>query len=439
MEEEFLDELSQAEAPDEAMEGSLLGLISFSRSYIECVEARVEAFIERSAARPLDLLVSAKDITHIVSSQRHLNAWTALLDPLCKLMAAPTGRWKNVTFDLKVTPGMCTSLRFLQILSASARSGLENVTLEIRTHSFDLSISEAQWEQVLPEGRIDLHSAELRALSVEMTFPDICRIAVSWDGLTNLVINTPPNSHMILPVEAYTVLRLTCRLIHCTICLCFSPSHQTPHLAPLTLPALKSLTLGGFVPPYAFTEALHLPSLDCLHAIEAIGPIERGTASPLLVWIERHGVQLREISLSHSSLPRYALVDALKSLSNVESLEISWNRSYHVVGDPRHVFEEQELFLALMPGSVGGLSLCPKLRTLVCWMSAGRSKETPRAVVDFITGRRSPTRPASVGRLREISIMFTTSQERDMLKELRSRGVDVEGVSICTGQRDYSL
>jgi hypothetical protein len=267
-----------------------------------------------------------------------------------------------------------------------------------------------------------------------MTFADLTRIRTSWSGLTVLAFGSPSVSSYFLPSEAHRILLRTPNLIHCTIHLSFPSPQETPHLDTVSLSHLKSLTIKGDVPPRAFAEALHLPSLTHLYVVGAFGPPESEATSSIFLWIQRHGAQLNAVSVAHSSLTPAALGIALRNLPNVESLELAWNPA----SGPRRLnstrirgFDEVYLFRGLSPGNDGGCA-CPNLRVLSCKFFNGNSEETGKAIADFIEKRRSVRRPSSVVWLEKVEITSSIPLMRSIPQELKRRGVDTEGIWIPT-------
>ena len=425
MEEKYRNRIREAQSI-ENLEHYFLQVISLFHPFVERVLERVKAFIQRSRDFPLDLAITARDMARMPPSSRLLNEWTALLDPLCQSIAEPTGvgRWKYINLDLTVSPALPTSLRFLQILPASSSLGVSSITLGLRTVSGNVSIPEALWNDILPTGTIDLRSADLRVLVMKMSYPYIRRIEAPWDRLTTLTIG--PAQSVLLPEDIHSVLRLTRNLIYCTISFPFPVPRQHPHLTPVTLAALESLTVNGYLPPCTFAQALDLPSLTRLYAVDAEALPERETTTfSVLLWIQRHGTQLKEVSLSDSYLAKSSFRIALENLPNVESVSLAWSPASDMGTSSCGV---AELLGELATANISGL--CPKLRTLPCSIFSARSGEIARAIVDFITECRSVSRPSSMVPVVEISVVFTLPPAWNIMEELVNRGVDTEGVSI---------
>ena len=87
----------------------------------------------------------------------------------------------------------------------------------------------------------------------------------------------------------------------------------------------------------------------------------------------------------------------------------------------------------LDPENVGGCS-CPNVRSLTLRLDDGGISETRKAIVGVVEKRRSETRPSSVARLDKLDVRFRVASGRSIFQELRSRGVDMDGISIGMDQ-----
>jgi hypothetical protein len=403
-------------------EDYLIRCISHFRTYVAFVEGMTRAFIRRSSGCPLELRLTSDDIAEVPSSPRILNEWSALLDPLCKLMADPTTRWKSIDFNITVSAVSPISLRFLQIPVVSSGLGMRSANISLGTHSCNVHVPPARWNATLPRGEIDLHSAQLSALSARMTHGDMSRIRTPWGCLTTLDFGAPPSGSDFLPSEAHTILQLTPNLVDCQINLSFPFTLRIPPLKPLTLNNLKSLTVICCLPPRAFAEALFLPSLTKLVTTDAMCPLDRGS---VLLWVQRHGPQLKELSFAHDSVTKEDLKSALEALPNIESLALAGNPT------APYNFNEVDLFNGLSPENADACP-CPKLRAITCTFNKGGSEAKEKAIVNFIEKRRRPDRPSSIAWLDKATITFAVPPVWSVIQELKRRQVDVEGLLIHT-------
>ncbi|TEB37041.1 hypothetical protein FA13DRAFT_1706197 [Coprinellus micaceus] len=417
-------------------QGDFEQYLSLCRHYLHSMAERVRMFTQRSAGCPLQLEVMVYDAVK-VRLPSSLQPWSQVFAPLVEVVSDSTTQWESIDLDLAVVPESSLALHLLRLLVALPGSGMRSAVLCLQMSS---QIPESLWNEVLPDGKLDLRSAELHSLSVRMAYGDMSCVQASWEGLTTLTSGAPPSGSRFLPSEALDILRSTPNLIHCTIYFSVASSHRPPVLESLTLTHLESLTIVGKLPPRPFAEALELPSLTRLLTGRAMGVEEGVKTSAVLLWIEKYGAQLKEVSVAYTSLKMPAMRVALNNLPNVESLELTSRTSPPANIGPFRLtiftlpsgftFDADGILKELDPGNPDGCP-CPRLRTLVLEHWFGSEEKAMDAAVDLVEKRRNPQRPESISRLDTLDITFLQRPPgRDIFVDLERKGVDTDGITI---------
>ncbi|TEB28256.1 hypothetical protein FA13DRAFT_1735885 [Coprinellus micaceus] len=209
-------------------------------------------------------------------------------------------------------------------------------------------------------------------------------------------------------------------------------------------PHLKSLIFHGSQPSEALTSSLDFPSLQQLHCLGGLvaktGKDGRATLSHCFLFlINRYGAQLTDLRFSHlllNDMP--SITQCFGNLPNVLSLHLDG-------GVP--TFDESTkgivtnfssaavaILVALTPDVREGefpateVPLCPNLKrftyqpTILCF--------TENQFLEFVIGRSYISSTTNIVRIEEVDVRFVIPQEMDISKELKSRGVDVDHLTL---------
>jgi hypothetical protein len=169
--------------------------LSLCRRTLRSTAERARMFIQRSSGCPLQLQAVVYD-DPCPRARISVEVWGEMFEPLAEAMSDPTIRWENISLDPGVVPESSLALCFVQIPAASSGLCMRNAKLRLAAPSL---IPQACWSAVLPKGKLELSSTQLRSLSVRMPYADICRIRATWSRLTTLTFGSALTSSAFLP------------------------------------------------------------------------------------------------------------------------------------------------------------------------------------------------------------------------------------------------
>ncbi|KAL0945395.1 hypothetical protein HGRIS_000889 [Hohenbuehelia grisea] len=344
---------------------------------------RVETYLDRSALCPLSIRIFGDAID---------TTWTERLISSC---LEHSHRWRSIRLTL--SNSFQTSIPIL--VGQSSFPNLEVLDLSLR--GWDKQSGESLLNTFSEEAHIARLSWEWISEISFASLPFVSR-------LTHLNI-----SGLITFSDAYHILSQCSNATVINLSQVNDPEPLTA-LPLLTMPKLQALSLTALRPCDSLYNCINAPDLKTLTIQHYFGGLLRTRDwEPIGSFLVRSGCKLNALEFRDQTLEDGALdrLFALPGLQTLRDLTI-------------HQPDLSDQTLATLSGSVGGVCLLPKLKSLVFWGLGSRDG----AVAAMASVRSSlSSRGPEYCNLIRLRTHLRSSQRRDMsgLEALKSSGMDI--------------